>query len=92
MDQFRRASQRKARLMKKLAKLAVSDEGFVFDPSTGDSYLMNRVGTAIVRGLQRGRTDDEVVKDILKEFDCSEEKVTRDVADFTDRLKSMHLL
>ena len=78
--------------MKKLAKLAVSDEGFVFDPTTGDSYLMNRVGTAIVRGLQQGRTDDEVVQDILQEFDCTEEKATRDVADFTDRLKSMHLL
>ncbi len=78
--------------MKKLAKLAVSDEGFVFDPSTGDSYLMNRVGTAIVRGLQQGRTEEDVVKDILKEFDCSEEKATRDVSDFTDRLKTMHLL
>ncbi len=78
--------------MKKLAKLAVSDEGFVFDPTTGDSYLMNRVGTAIVRGLQQGRSEDEVVQDILQEFECSEEKATRDVADFTDRLKTMHLL
>ena len=53
---------------------------------------MTRVGTAIVRGLQQGRTEEDVVKDILKEFDCSEEKATRDVADFTDRLKTMHLL
>ena len=78
--------------MNKLGRLAVSDEGFVFDPTTGDTYLMNRVGTAILRGLQHGRNEDEVVQDIVQEFDCAEEVVTRDVADFTDRLRTIHLL
>ena len=84
--------ERKISTMNKLAKLAVSDEGFVFDPTTGDTYLMNRVGTAILRGLQHGRNEDEVVQDIVQEFDCAEEVVTRDVADFTDRLRTIHLL
>ena len=38
----------------KLPNLAINHDGFVFDPSTGDSYVMNPTGLAILQGLQDG--------------------------------------
>ena len=78
--------------MEKLSRLAVSDEGFVFDPATGDSFIMNRTGTAILRGLQHGRDDEWLVGELVAEFDVTADVAARDVADFVDRIKLMHLL
>ena len=78
--------------MEKLGRLAVSDEGFVFDPMTGDSFIMNRTGTTILRGLQQGHDDERLIDELATEFDVTADVAARDVADFVDRLKLMHLM
>lgn len=77
--------------MEKLGRLAISDEGFVFDPATGDSYLMNRAGTVILRGLQQGHDEAEVTAAIVADFDVAMEVAARDVTDFVSRLNLLHL-
>jgi PqqD family protein of HPr-rel-A system len=76
----------------KLSRLAVSDEGFVFDPSSGDSYLLNQTGLTILRSLQKGTTEDDVVDELARRYDIKTESAERDVTDFVSRLKSIHLL
>ena len=77
--------------MEKLGRLAISDEGFVFDPATGDSYLMNRTGTVILRGLQHGTSEDEVAETLVADFDVEPDTAARDVADFVSRLDLLNL-
>jgi len=77
--------------MEKLARLAISDEGFVFDPATGDSYLMNRTGTLILRGLQYGKDEKEVAEALVTDFEVEPETAARDVADFVSRLDHLNL-
>ena len=77
--------------MEKLGRLAISDEGFVFDPATGDSYLMNRTGTVILRGLQQGHDEAAVAAAIVEDFDVEPDTAARDVADFVNRLEHLRL-
>ena len=48
--------------MNRLSQLALSDEGFVFDPQTGDSFQVSETGIAVLRALKEGRSDEEICK------------------------------
>ncbi|MFA7409794.1 MAG: hypothetical protein WCY83_06175 [Bacteroidales bacterium] len=37
--------------------LRISDQGVVFDPSTGESFTVNETGLAILKSLRGNRTD-----------------------------------
>jgi hypothetical protein len=36
--------------------IAVSESGFVFDPNTGDSFSLNKIGLEIVESLKQNPT------------------------------------
>jgi hypothetical protein len=44
----------------KLAVLAVSESGFIFDPVTGHSYTANATGLRILELLKTGKEPDEI--------------------------------
>ncbi|MEZ4765008.1 MAG: PqqD family protein [Calditrichia bacterium] len=76
----------------RLHQLAINDEGFVFDPSTGESFTLNHCGLFIVQALKSGRTADEIAKLLPEKFDEVPETAERDVLDFISHLKSYHLM
>ncbi|HEV8548051.1 MAG TPA: PqqD family peptide modification chaperone [Polyangiaceae bacterium] len=52
----------------RIATLAVSETGFVFDPSTGNTFAVNATGLAVLRGLKAGRTLEQVQGDLADDF------------------------
>lgn len=78
--------------MEKLAQLALNDEGFAFDPTSGDSYQVNHVGLFILNGLREGKEDPEVAQMLTEEYEVSQEDANRDMADFSGRLKTFGLV
>jgi hypothetical protein len=74
-----------------LSRLALSDEGFVFDPQTGDSYQISETAALVLRSLKEGRGDDEAAQRLVGAFEVSLEDAQRDVADFRARLKQFGL-
>jgi PqqD family protein of HPr-rel-A system len=76
----------------KLPVLAVNHDGFVFDPTTGDSYVLNPTGLAILQGLQDGVDEGQLARDLSEQFVVSEESALQDVSDFVTRLRSMQLM
>ncbi len=76
----------------KLSRLAINDEGFAFDPATGDAYLLNPAGLAVVRSLQAREDEAGLAETLSAEYDISREDVARDVCDFLTRLRSLKLL
>jgi len=76
----------------KLSRLALNDEGFAFDPATGDAFRLNRTAVKLVRGVQAGRGEMELAQQISDEFDTPHDRALRDVGDFFIRLKSLSLL
>jgi len=76
----------------KLAVLAVSESGFIFDPVTGHSYTANATGLRILELLKAGKEPDEIRSVLLDEYDSTEDEVSVDVNDFIENLKKYFLI
>lgn len=73
--------------MSKLQRLAISDEGFIFDPETGNSFTVNQTGLFVIKLLKEGKSPEEVVEALTKEFEVSPEEAQRDLIDFLEQLR-----
>ena len=74
-----------------LCRLALSDEGFVFDPQTGDSFQVSETGIIVLRELKDGRSDEEIAQRLSESFEVTLEEARRDCADFRSRLQQFGL-
>ena len=72
--------------------IALSDTGFLFNPSTGDSYSTNPIGLDIIRELKDGSSPKEVLKFILEKYEVEESRIEKDLGDFIEMLKSFQLM
>jgi PqqD family protein of HPr-rel-A system len=77
--------------MSALKRLALSDEGFVFDPSTGDSYLLNPTALFLLRGLQENREPGALAAKLATEFDADPAQAVCDLDDFLVQLRALRL-
>ncbi len=73
--------------MGKLERLAINDEGFIFDPETGNSYTVNQTGLFIIKLLKEGKNEEEIVKALTEEFEIGEDEAKRDLVDFLEQLR-----
>ncbi len=77
--------------MNRLHKLAVNEEGFVFDPSTGESFTVNQTGLRVMKLLKENQSSQIITKELMEEYEVSSEEAEKDVADFIDHLRSFQL-
>ena len=77
--------------MKIKRNLALSDSGFVFNPSSGDSFSTNPIGLEIVRHLKDGLSDQEIKKLICKKYEVDEASFEKDFYDFISTLSKFQL-
>ncbi len=76
----------------KLGKnLALSDSGFVFNPSNGDSFSANPIGMEIIRQLKEGKEVESIKAALLKQYDIDEATLDRDIQDFLGTLSKFKL-
>jgi len=76
----------------KLAVLAVSESGFIFDPVTGHSYTANATGLRILELLKSGKNEEEIKAALMDEFEATEDEVSVDISDFIENLKKYFLI
>jgi PqqD family protein of HPr-rel-A system len=76
----------------RLSHLTLKDDGFLFDPTTGDTYVANSTALFILRALQDGCDESRIVESLVESFDVTEGDARRDAADLLSRLKSWQLL
>jgi len=70
----------------------ISNNGFVFDASTGDSFMCNAIGIEIINLLKTGRTEKEIKDTLFVDYIVSEYELDRDVDDFLSMLRRFNLL
>ena len=73
-----------------LRSLAISANGFVFDPRTGHSYTANATAMMIVTKLQQGQTPSQIVDALRKEWGAPD-SVDEDVRRFVETLRELGL-
>ncbi len=78
--------------MKIKKNIAVSESGFVFDPSTGESFSLNQVGLELVELLKQGEDFDAIKKEILEKYDVDEISFEKYYYDFINSLNQNQLL
>lgn len=79
--------------MFKLKKnVAISESGFLFVPSTGDSFSVNPVGITIIHELQKGSAEDSILTAIAEVYEVDRNIAEKDMYDFLHKLKQLNLI
>ncbi len=78
--------------MQRIAQLAINEEGFVFDPVQGESFTVNQTGLLIIKALKEGKSQEEIVRELVNRFEVDEDKARIDLVDFIEKLRSLNLL
>ncbi len=74
-----------------LKNIAMSDSGFLFDPTTGSTFTVNETGLTILQLLKAEIPKEEMINRILEEYETTREQVERDISDLTIQLNSLGL-
>jgi hypothetical protein len=72
--------------------IAVSETGFVFNPTTGDSYSMNKVGQEILGYLGENRSAAEITSLMTTTYDIDPPSFEKYFYDFISMLRQFELL
>ena len=78
--------------MKLKKNIATSESGFVFNPSSGDSFSLNTIGAEILLQMKESKSTEEIKKDILNRYDVDKSLLERDWDDFMSQLRDNNLL
>lgn len=71
--------------------IAVSENGFIFNPLTGDSFSVNQSGAFVLRKLKEGESEEKIMKMLQEEYDLDGYTAEKDLNDFLSLLKSYQL-
>jgi hypothetical protein len=72
--------------------IAISDSGFVFDPTTGESYSLNQIGVEILTLLKEGNDQKEISDFILQKYEIDSDTFENNYFDFISMLKQFNLI
>ena len=78
--------------MKIKKNIAVSDSGFVFNPTTGESFSVNPIGMEIIGMLKNETPTQEISNYILENFETDAPTIDKDLYDFITMLKQYDLI
>ncbi len=78
--------------MKLKKNIATSEEGFVFNPGTGDSFSTNPIGAEIIGLLKLDKTLSEIIETICAKYDVDPKQFEKDLDDFKSQLVDSNIL
>lgn len=78
--------------MKIKPSVAINDNGFLFDPSTGDSFTTNPVAREIIFMLKQRLDVVEIRSAILQKYDVDELTLEKNLIDFFSMLRHFNLV
>jgi len=78
--------------MKLNKNIAVSDNGFIFNPLSGDSFSTNPIGQEVIRLMKEQKTKEEIVKILAQKYNSEEANIEKDLVDFFQMLLSFQLI
>ena len=72
--------------------IAISESGFLFDPTGGESYSLNEQGLEILNLLKEQRSIEEITKHITDNYDIEPDDFEKYYYDFLGMLKQYRLV
>jgi hypothetical protein len=74
------------------ANIALSENGFVFNPSTGDSFTMNKTGKEVLQLIKEGKDIRQIADLMAEKYDVDRITLERYLEDFVSVLGENNLL
>lgn len=78
--------------MKLNKNLAVSETGFIFNPTSGDSFTANEIGTEIINLMKESKNIADIKAALLAKYDVESSQLEKDVDDFIVLLRDNNLV
>ena len=72
--------------------IATNEFGFVFNPSTGDSYSSNPIAAEIIQLMKESHSLHDIKKILLEKYEVDKMTIEKDVDEFVGILKENNLL
>ena len=72
--------------------IATSEEGFIFNPGTGDSFSTNPIGVDILKFLKEYDTTAEIIDKICIKYDVDRSQFEKDLDDFHAQMKDYNIV
>ncbi len=72
--------------------IAVSETGFVFDPTSGESYSINKEGQAIMAMLKDEKSLEEISSEMCTEYAIDPASFEKYFYDFIGMLRQFQLI
>ncbi|MEZ6044054.1 MAG: PqqD family protein [Planctomycetaceae bacterium] len=68
--------------------LIINDNGFVFDPQSGQTFSANQTGVEMIRWMNEGATADTVIMRLQDQYGIDQFTATRDFESFLSSLRT----
>ena len=78
--------------MKLKRNIAISESGFVFDPTAGESYSLNEQGIEIINMLRENKTNEEIASYMTDNYEVEAGDFEKYYFDFIGMLKQFKLV
>jgi hypothetical protein len=78
--------------MKLKRNIAISESGFLFDPTGGESYSLNEQGLEILNLLKDKKSNEEIAAFMTDNYDIESDDFEKYYFDFLGMLKQYQLL
>lgn len=78
--------------MKITEEIKISDNGFVFNSKTGDSFNLNPLGLELIKQIALDIDFENIRDEILEKYDVDDLTVEKDYYEFYALLKHHHII
>ena len=78
--------------MKIKKNIAISESGYVFNPSSGESFTVNPIWIELVNMIRDEKPYEEISRIVLAMYNTDNDTFEKDYQDFIGLLKSYQLL
>ncbi len=78
--------------MRLKTNIATSENGFIFNPATGDSFTSNSIAAEILTYMKAGELTEDIKQKILNKYEVEPTQLERDWDDYMHQLKEANLL
>jgi len=71
--------------------IAISDNGFLFNPATGESFSVNSTGTEMLNLIKDGKDLDQIKAIFINKYEIDANTIEKDYQEFIDLVKQHNL-
>jgi hypothetical protein len=72
--------------------IALSENGFVFNPATGDSFTLNNTGKEVLVLIKEGKKISQITELMIERYEVDRISLERYLADFLNDLSVNNLI